>query len=290
MRAAARERMISIMARGWPGGGFSANRKQSGAFTRLIHPNNRSAENERERFIRSWMTCGVRGGESGAFRVVNASSRDFRLPCCEVCGLSVLFVSHGTYSHGYNRPTAHFARFPSSSNSRAEGLGLFCCFWNPEFGRGFRKGSGQWGQARFRSSCGSRRSTMKEFDRAGTPDCQRRSYHRFHLKYPVRLTFRSGESVAVFEAASENVSKGGILLKSPWMIPLHTMVSLTMRVQGKHLVRPIRLVAEGKIVRVQADTPDGRFLVAVQFTRPVTEIEAHIDYVLVRPPASPKAR
>ena len=57
MRAATRERMISIMAEAGLAGGWSANRKQSGAFTRLIHPNNRSTESEQERFIRSGLTC-----------------------------------------------------------------------------------------------------------------------------------------------------------------------------------------------------------------------------------------
>ena len=57
MRAATRERMISIMAEAGLAGGLSANRKQSGAFTRLIHPNNRSTESEQERFILSGLTC-----------------------------------------------------------------------------------------------------------------------------------------------------------------------------------------------------------------------------------------
>ena len=123
---------------------------------------------------------------------------------------------------------------------------------------------------------------MKELDRAGTSDYQRRHYHRFALKYPVHVTFHSGESVVEFEAASENVSKGGILLKSPWMIPLHTTVRVAMSVQGTHVVRPIRLVAEGTTVRLQPGPRGETFLVAVQFTHPITQIEAQVDFVLVR--------
>ena len=127
---------------------------------------------------------------------------------------------------------------------------------------------------------------MKELEIVGTSDYQRRHYHRFPLQYPVRIAFHSGDSLANFETTSENVSKGGILLKSPWMIPLHTTVNLAMSVQGAHVVRPIRLVAEGRTVRLQPDPSNATFSVAVQFTQPVTEIGAHVDFVLVRPGSS----
>ena len=111
----------------------------------------------------------------------------------------------------------------------------------------------------------------------------RRRYHRFHLHYPVELTFQCGESFARIEGESQNVSRMGLLMNSPWEIPLHTKVNLAMTVQGAHLVRPIRLVADGSIVQLQPGPLDSTFLVAVQFTQPLTKIEAHLDFVLVRP-------
>ena len=124
---------------------------------------------------------------------------------------------------------------------------------------------------------------MHQHDIDGTSERQRRNHRRFRLQYPVRITFRSGESVAEFDAVSENVGIGGILLKSHWMIPLHTIVSLAMTIQGDQVVRPLRLVAEGETVRLRNNSADATYLIAVQFAQPVTEIEAHIDYVLLRP-------
>jgi len=124
---------------------------------------------------------------------------------------------------------------------------------------------------------------MQQHDIDGTSERRRRNHRRFSLQYPVRITFRSGESVAEFDAVSENVGCGGILLKSPWMIPLHTSVSLAMSIQGDHVVRPLRLVAEGETVRLGNNSADATYLIAVQFAQAVTEIEAHIDYVLLRP-------
>ena len=124
---------------------------------------------------------------------------------------------------------------------------------------------------------------MHQHDIDGTSERQRRNHRRFSLQYPVRITFRSGESVAEFDAVSENVGSGGILLKSHWMIPLHTIVSLAMTIQGDQVVRHLRLVAEGETVRLRNNSADATYLIAVQFAQPVTEIEAHIDYVLLRP-------
>ena len=124
---------------------------------------------------------------------------------------------------------------------------------------------------------------MHQPDIDSTSERQRRSHRRFGLRYPVRISFQSDESVAKFDAVSENVGSGGILLKSRWMIPLHTSVSLAMSIQGDHVVRPLRLVAEGETVRLGNNSADATYLIAVQFAPPVTEIEAHIDYVLLRP-------
>src|ERR1035438_3315787 len=55
-------------------GGSGSTRAANGAFFRLIHPENRSAENARERFIRSGMTCRVRGAARVAPFVANTRS------------------------------------------------------------------------------------------------------------------------------------------------------------------------------------------------------------------------
>jgi len=124
---------------------------------------------------------------------------------------------------------------------------------------------------------------MHQPDIDSTSERQRRSHRRFGLQYPVRISFQSDESVAKFDAVSENVGSGGILLKSHRIIPLHTIVSLAMNIQGHYVVRPLRLVAEGKTVRLGINSADATYLIAVQFAQPVTEIESNIDFVLLRP-------
>jgi PilZ domain len=118
---------------------------------------------------------------------------------------------------------------------------------------------------------------------ASNSNWPKRKYHRFKLHQPVLITFESGESHAELEAVSENVSSGGVLLKCDWIIPLGTVLTLKMNVPGQRALRPLRMVARGETIRVEGNKNDGTFYIAVRFVSPVTRIEAHRDFVLLKP-------
>ena len=103
-----------------------------------------------------------------------------------------------------------------------------------------------------------------------------RRHHRFDLQFPVCLSFPSGGTIRELEAISENVSIGGLLLKADDQIPPRTRVSLTMEVKSPESQRPVRLVARGEVVRVEALGPGGGFAIAVQCQQPITAMKGHL--------------
>ena len=103
-----------------------------------------------------------------------------------------------------------------------------------------------------------------------------RRYRRFNLEFPVRLSFPSRGTVRELATISKNVSIGGMLLRSNDSLPPHTQVSLTMDVQDPRLRRPIQLLGEGQVVRVEPLESDAGFAIAIECKRPITEIENHL--------------
>ena len=109
------------------------------------------------------------------------------------------------------------------------------------------------------------------------PDRQERKHRRYCLEYPVRMKFEDGGSAGELETISQNVSIGGFLVRSASVIPLHTPITFLISVHAEHGVRPIHLVGEGKIVRVERNEGDATFSIAVQCKVPVTQLEQHLS-------------
>ena len=107
----------------------------------------------------------------------------------------------------------------------------------------------------------------------------RRSHRRFELGFPVRLKFVIGSATSEIEAVSQNVSLGGLLLRSALPLPLQTRVSFVLSIHGKKSIRPIHLMGEGEIVRVERDEADRAFVIAVRCKTPVSQLE---DYLPVQ--------
>jgi len=103
-----------------------------------------------------------------------------------------------------------------------------------------------------------------------------RKYRRFDLQFPVFLSFPSGGVAHELGAISKNVSLGGLLVEAGDEVPLHTQVSLTMKVVGLSSRRPVRLRGEGEIVRVEPLGPGAGFAIAVECKRPIMEMEDHL--------------
>lgn len=99
-----------------------------------------------------------------------------------------------------------------------------------------------------------------------------RKYRRFPLRYPVQFSFRLGDSLLEFSAVSRNISIGGLLLEAASPAPLHCMICFTLTLQGENMVRPIQLRGEGEVLRVQTDESGAGFAIALQCSRPLTEI------------------
>jgi hypothetical protein len=100
---------------------------------------------------------------------------------------------------------------------------------------------------------------------------QERKYRRFKLGYPVRVRFQAAGPVTEVESISENVGIGGLLLESASMIPEHTPVTFTIRIEGEPSGRPIYLAGGGRIVRVESR--GATFAIAVECKSAMTQLE-----------------
>jgi PilZ domain-containing protein len=95
-----------------------------------------------------------------------------------------------------------------------------------------------------------------------SPQRHRRRDIRYPLHLPVSLKLADKE----IRTQSENVSLGGILLSSAFMIPEGSAVGVEVGVAHPSQLGAL-LTAKGKVVRVQT-RPGGDFAVAVQLERP----------------------
>ena len=96
-----------------------------------------------------------------------------------------------------------------------------------------------------------------------SPKPQERRGTRYSLNLPVSLTL----SHKRMQARSENISLGGILLSSAFLIPEGSVVDVAVRVAA--LPQPgTEMTARGKVIRVDPK-PTGNFSVAVVFDRPI---------------------
>lgn len=107
-------------------------------------------------------------------------------------------------------------------------------------------------------------------DSAHSPE---RRHRRFSLRYPVFVKFTNGSSTHELPAFSRNLSIGGLLLEAPASIPQDCPISFTLTVKQPKAVRPIQLVGEGRVVRVESPKEDGKFTIAVECSRPIAELE-----------------
>lgn len=102
---------------------------------------------------------------------------------------------------------------------------------------------------------------------------QPRRFRRYNLEFPVSLTFADQGRMRELETISKNVSTRGLLLKAANQIPLHTSVNLTMQIKGPAFRRPVRLVGEGEVVRVERLEPEHVFAIAIECKHEIAELE-----------------
>lgn len=112
----------------------------------------------------------------------------------------------------------------------------------------------------------------KRQDSAG-PYSRERRHRRFDLQFPVHLSFSARGTSHELDSISINVSIGGLLLRANDSLPPHIQVSLIIEVQGARMRRPVRLLSEGEVVRVERLESGAGFAIAIDCKRPMTEIE-----------------
>ena len=103
-----------------------------------------------------------------------------------------------------------------------------------------------------------------------------RKHRRFHLECPVCVKFQAGDSAVEIETISQNVSIGGLLVKSAAMIPVHTPVTFIISVQVEQAVHPIYLTGEGKVVRAENGRHAATFVIAVECRAPIMQLEEYL--------------
>jgi hypothetical protein len=110
---------------------------------------------------------------------------------------------------------------------------------------------------------------------ARSPSRQERRYRRFKLRYPVHLLFHTRELVSEVDSVSRDVSIGGLLLECSMPVPQHSAVNFVISLRARAL-RPVELVGEGKVVRVERGESQTEFAVVLGCKKPITQIEAYL--------------
>ena|SRR5271157_4568235 len=107
-------------------------------------------------------------------------------------------------------------------------------------------------------------------------DRQERKYRRFELECPVLVRYQAARSSIEVQAISQNMSTGGLLVKSPSLIPERTPVTFIISVQGELAVQPIYLAGEGEIVRIEKYHDNETFAIAVECRVPIVRLEEYL--------------
>jgi PilZ domain len=111
---------------------------------------------------------------------------------------------------------------------------------------------------------------------AQAPCRSKRKYRRFPLRYPVDVKFHIGDSVSEVGAVSKNVSIGGLLLETASPIPQECPVKFIMTIHGGPVIRPIQLVGEGIVLRVESYGSGAGFGIAVKCDRPMSQLAHYL--------------
>jgi PilZ domain len=112
-------------------------------------------------------------------------------------------------------------------------------------------------------------------DSALPPDRpEQRKHRRFAVSYPVKVKWRLENSVSELQAVTKNVSVGGLLLETASPVPQDCPVDFIMTLHGGHVTRPIPVIGEGQVVRVEPHGPGAGFAVAIKCKR---EIELNLS-------------
>jgi len=112
-------------------------------------------------------------------------------------------------------------------------------------------------------------SVMGQFNDAVPPDRPERKHRRFSVNYPVHVKCHFEDSVSELQTVAKNVSVGGLLLESASPIPQHCPLSFVMTLHGGSVIRPLQVLGQGEVVRVESHGPGAGFAIAVKCKRQI---------------------
>src|SRR5438477_13148499 len=98
---------------------------------------------------------------------------------------------------------------------------------------------------------------------------EQRKYRRFSVSYPVHVKFHFEDSVSELQAVTKDVSVGGLLIETASPIPQHCPVDFIMTLHGGPVIRPVQVVGEGDVVRVEPHGPGAGFAIAIKCKREI---------------------
>jgi hypothetical protein len=98
---------------------------------------------------------------------------------------------------------------------------------------------------------------------------EQRKHRRFSVSYPVHVKWDLEGSTCELQAVTKNVSICGLLLETTSSIPEHCRVNFIMTVHGGHVTRPIPVMGDGQVVRVEPHGPGAGFAVAIKCKREI---------------------
>jgi hypothetical protein len=105
---------------------------------------------------------------------------------------------------------------------------------------------------------------------------ERRKYRRFSVSCPVHVKFHFEDSVSELQAVTRNVSIDGFLMETASPIPQHCPVNFIITLHGGLVIRPLQVVGQGRVLRVEPHGPRAGFAIAVKFKHPVTHVQQHL--------------
>ncbi len=102
---------------------------------------------------------------------------------------------------------------------------------------------------------------------------EQRKHRRFSVSYPVHVKFHLEDSASELQAVTKDVSIGGLLLETASLIPQHCPVDFIMTLHGGPVTRPIQVIGEREVVRVEPHGPGAGFAIAVKCKRPISQMQ-----------------
>jgi PilZ domain-containing protein len=141
--------------------------------------------------------------------------------------------------------------------------------YNREVRNAFGALGARGGTAKMSTLCrhSRKQSVMGQFNDSVPPDRPERMHRRFSANFPVVVKYHFEDSVSQIQTVTKNVSVGGLLLESASPIPQHRPLSFIMTLHGGPVIRPIQLLGEGEVVRVECNGPSAGFAIAVKCKR-----------------------